>query len=93
VRRAVAGGRVGFRSSRGEEVPGFRLTDRVGDRLIGLAHWVEFHFTPDDRAAFADRSLRWWLFVEGNGYLHDGLPLDPEVHESLLADLAESDQD
>lgn len=93
VRQAVAVGRIGFRSSAGDEVPGFCLTDRVGDRLIGLAHWVEFHFTLEDRVRFTDPDLRWWLFVEGDGYAHDGLPLDEDVHASLIGDLEESDQD
>lgn len=93
VRQAVSLGRIGFRSACGDEVPGMCLTDRVGDRLIGLAQWYEFHFTASDRDAFADYGRRWWLFVEGAGYQHDGLPLEPEVHESLLADLEESDEE
>lgn len=92
IRAAVATGRIGFRAD-GVEVPGFFLTNRVGDRLIGLAHWVEFHFTPEDRVAFADPARRWTVFVEADGYAHESLPLDDEVHASLLADLEESDRD
>ncbi len=92
VRAAISGGRIGFRSE-DIEVPGAFLTNRVGDRLIGLAHWVEFHFTAADRAAFADPSRRWSVFVEAPGYEHESLPLEDEVHASLLSDLEESDHD
>lgn len=92
VRRGVASGRIGFRSD-DWEIPGFLLTNRVGDRLIGLAHWLEFHFTPADREAFWDPTRRWSLFVESSEYSHESLPIEDEVYDSLHGDLQESDRD
>src|SRR5581483_11930333 len=79
VRRAVALGRIGFRADDGHEVPGAFRADRVSDRLIGLAHWAEFHFDAADRAAFADPARRWRLFVEAIGYRHESDPLTDDV--------------
>lgn len=93
IRDSLAFGRIGFRSGCGDEIVGTCLTDRVGDRLIGLAQWFEFHFTQPEREAFADYTRRWWMFVEGESYLHESLPLEPEVHESLLMDMEDSDLD
>lgn len=93
VRLALLEGRFGFRSVFGDEILADRLTDRVGDRVIGFAHWFEFHFTPNNREAFEDSSYRWALFVESDNYKHESLPLDPDVHASLLEDLRDSDED
>jgi hypothetical protein len=87
VRRAVALGQIGFRADDGHEVAGAFRADRVSDRLIGLAHWVEFHFDAADRAAFADPARRWRLFVEAIGYRHESDPLTDDVRSSLLEDL------
>jgi hypothetical protein len=87
VRRAVALGRIGFRADDGREVAGSFRADRVADRLIGLAHWAEFHFAAGDRAALADPAKRWRLFVEAIGYRHESDPLSDDVRTSLLEDL------
>ncbi|OWK40216.1 DUF3501 family protein [Fimbriiglobus ruber] len=91
VRLAVANGRIGFRADDGHEVAGTFRTNRVNDHLIGLALWAEFHFTGDDRTAFADANRIWHLFVEAAGYCHEGNRLSPEVRESLLQDLGDGE--
>jgi hypothetical protein len=87
VRRTVALGRIGFRSDNGTVISGSFRTDRVADRLIGLAHWAEFHFAPVDRAAFAEPARQWRLFVEAIGYCHESDPLSNDVRSSLVEDL------
>ena len=87
VRRAVALGRIGFRAADGAEVAGAFRSDRVSDRLIGLAHWAEFTFTAADRAALADSRRGWRLFVEAIGYRHESDPLSDDVRRSLRDDL------
>jgi hypothetical protein len=87
LRRAVAGGRIGFRAADGAEVVGRFRTDRVADHLIGLAHWAEFRLAAADKAAFADAGRGWRVFVEAEGYAHASEPLTEDVRRSLLADL------
>ncbi len=87
VRRAVPLGRIGLRADTGAEIAGAFQSDRVRDRLIGLARWAEFHFAGPDRAAFADPARGWRLFVEAIGYRHESDPLSNDVRRSLLEDL------
>lgn len=93
IRRAVTAARIGFRSDAGDEVPGSLLADRVGDRLIGLMQWVEFQFDDGYRAAFADPTREWRLFVDSPAYSHASPALGGDVRDSLLADLDESDRE
>lgn len=87
VRRAVVNGRLFLRADDGREVEGAYRADRVNDRLIGLADWAEFRFTPDDVAAFADPDREWRAVVVADGYAYAGEPLNDAVRESLLDDL------
>src|SRR5262249_52325702 len=87
VRQAVAMGRIGFRAEDGDEIEGAFRADRVADRIIGLAHWVEFQFSVMDRRGFGHPARRWRLFVEAIGYCHESEPLSDEVRASLLEDL------
>lgn len=91
VRRAVAHGRIGFRSADRREITGAPQDGRVNDRLIGLSNWVEFQFEGTDRAALADPHLEWRVFVEAVGYVHESDPLPDSVRASLLADLYQTE--
>lgn len=91
VREAVVTGRLFLRADDGREVEGLHRADRVTDKLIGLADWAEFRFTPDDVAAFADPAREWRAVVAADGYAHAGEPLNPAVRGSLLGDLRGAD--
>ena len=87
LRHAISLGRVGFRDAQGREILGLFRTDRVADRIIGLARWAEFPFTEEDRNAFSEAGSGWRVFVEALGYIHEGDVLPDAVWRSLLEDL------
>jgi hypothetical protein len=91
VRRAVVNGRLFLRADDGREVEGLYRADRVTDKLIGLADWAEFRFTPNDVAAFADPAREWRAIVSADGYAYASEPLNQAVRGSLLTDLRGSD--
>lgn len=84
LRETVSGGRLVLSSSAGHRVVGEPLPQQVTDRLIGLVRWVEFRFTPDDRAALHDSAVEWRLGVE----TEDGEVLAADVDESVLESLS-----
>jgi hypothetical protein len=69
------------------------VTCRPEDRAVGTAHWVQFHVTPDARAALADFSLRVCFQFANETYQHESPPLSDDFRQSLLDDLAMSDRD
>ena len=87
LRHAISLGRVGFRDAQGREILGQFRTDRVADRIIGLARWAEFPFTEEYRKAFREAGSGWRVFVEALGYIHEGDVLPDAVWRSLLEDL------
>ncbi len=87
LRHAISLGRVGFRDAQGREILGQFRTDRVADRIIGLARWAEFPFTDEDRKVFSEPGSGWRVFVEALGYIHEGDVLPDAVWRSLLEDL------
>ena len=87
LRHAISLGRVGFRDAQGREILGQFRTDRVADRIIGLARWAEFPFTDEGRIVFSEPGSGWRVFVEALGYIHEGDVLPDAVWRSLLEDL------
>src|SRR5207249_3138796 len=69
------------------------VTCRPEDRGVGAAHWLEFAVGPAARRALADFRRPAQFAIYCPGYRHEGPPLDREVRQSLLDDLALSDRD
>lgn len=88
LRDAVTHGVVAFADASGTAVVGHFRTDRVQDRLIGLAGWVEFAFTAADADAFATPGRGWHLVVEAGGVRVASDVLSDDVWRSLVADVA-----
>lgn len=86
-RGLVNSARLVLQSSAGHQVCGEYLSQRVTDRLIGLARWVEFEFTPADRKALADPTVTWRLSLERDGDELLGTDLAAGVVESLAEDV------
>jgi hypothetical protein len=91
-----------WRAFRGEElrlrlggaaVPAELLTCRPEDLAVGTAHWVRF--TLDDQARRRLADLRRPAHFEAvlPSYTHQGEPLNDDVRQSLLDDLALSERD
>lgn len=87
LRHDITLGRVGFRDAQGREILGQFRSDRVADRIIGLARWAEFPFSEADRAAFRAPNSGWRVFVEAAGYSAESDILPDAVWRSLLEDL------
>ena len=86
-RHSVTAGVVAFVDAGGRAVPGRFRADRVRDRRVGLAGWVEFAFAADDRAAFVTPGRGWHLVVEAGGVRSASEVLADGVWRSLCADL------
>jgi hypothetical protein len=87
LRRAVGRGAFAFADATGQAVPGHFCADRVEDRLIGLAGWVEFPFQSEDAAAFATPGRGWHLTAEVAGERYASQTLADDAWRSLIADL------
>lgn len=87
LRGAVTRGRVALEDATGRVVAGRFRRDRVQDRLIGLAGWVEFAFTPAEVEAFATPGRGWHVVVEASGGRDESAVLSDGVWRSLVADL------
>jgi hypothetical protein len=74
-------------------VPARLVTCRPEDRAAGLAHWVEFEFTPALRKAFGKMSRSARIEMHVGDYRHSSDELTEEVRQSLLDDLSMSDND
>jgi len=86
-RQAVAAGAIAFRDAAGYVIAGHFHDDRVRDRVIGLAGWVEFAFMPSDAAAFATPGRGWHLVVAAGGVSATSGLLGDAVWRSLDADI------
>jgi hypothetical protein len=74
-------------------IPARLITCRPEDRAAGLAHWVEFEFTPAQRKAFGKMSRTARIEMNASDYRHASDDLCEEVRQSLLDDLSMSDRD
>ena len=87
LRDAVTHGVVAFEDASGTAVAGHFRPDRVQDRLIGLAGWVEFAFTPAEVEVFATPGRGWHVVVEASGGRDESAVLSDGVWRILVADL------
>lgn len=70
-----------------EDLAARLVTCRPEDRCAGTAHWIQFAFDDLFRDRLADLELPAFFRFEHGSYRHDSAPLDPELRQSLLADL------
>jgi hypothetical protein len=73
--------------------PANLVTCRPEDRCIGLAHWVQFHVSPEGRKDLGSFRLPAYVEVLHPDYRHESALLSEDVRQSLLDDLALSDRD
>jgi len=74
-------------------IEGRLLTNREADVSIGMAHWIEFVMSVDQRHLLSDFRSPARFRVEYRGYDHDSQVIAEDVRQSLLDDLMLSDRD
>jgi hypothetical protein len=74
-------------------LPAQLITARPEDRSIGTAHWVQFAMTAQGRQALAHFDEPAYFAFDNGVYQHQSPPLSEDLRQSLLDDLALSDQD
>src|SRR5262249_44021808 len=69
------------------------VTCRPEDRAVGMAHWIRFRLTDDDRGLLANFRVPARFAMTLPGYSHESPQLSEDVRQSLLDDLDLSDKD
>jgi hypothetical protein len=71
-----------------DECPATLVTCRPEDRCAGAAHWVQFALDERAREALADFEAPARFTFDNGAYQHASGPLNDELRQSLLDDLA-----